>query len=89
MLVAKVKLLRMKYSISLAELGSACGLSLQRIHEIENATYTITPATAHRIRSGMQTALIQRQKWVDGLYADLEKHGDTLLEFVEENSYEL
>lgn len=89
MLVAKVKLFRMKYNISLAELGSACGLSLQRIREIENATYTITPATANRIRSGMQTVLMQRQKWVDRLHADLEKHGDTLMESVEENHYEL
>lgn len=89
MLVAKVKLFRMKYSISLAELGSACGMSLQRIHEIENATYTITPATVDKVCHGMDEVLKQRQSWVNSLQSDLNKHGHTLLEFVEENSYEL
>ena len=89
MLVAKVKLFRMKYSISLAELGSACGISLQRIHEIENAVYAITPATVEKVCHGMDAVLKQRQAWVNSLQTDLNKHGYTLLEFVEENSYEL
>ena len=89
MLVAKVKLFRMKYGISRAELGSALGVTPQWIYALENATGSITPTTAHKLFGGMEAIIRQRQTWVDRLHADLLKHGDTLLELVEENSYEL
>ena len=89
MLVAKLMLLRMKYGISRAELGSVCGITPQRIYELEKANYAITPATAEKLCCGMDVVLSRRQGWVDALRVDLQKHRSTLLEYVEENRYEL
>jgi transcriptional regulator with XRE-family HTH domain len=89
MLVAKIKLLRMKYRVSRAELGSACGLSPQRIFEIENSSYTVTQATIDKLCRGMEAVLMFRQEQVDMFRTDLHKHQHGLLELVEENSYEL
>ena len=89
MLVAKVKLFRMKYGISRAELGSACGISKQRIYELENEVASITPATMDKLRCGMETVLKEREAWIDAFRTDLEKHRETLMDFVEENRYEL
>lgn len=89
MLVAKIKLFRMKYGISRAELGSACGISKQRICELENEVAAITPATVEKLRRGMEAVLIQRESWNDSFRLDLEKHRDSLMEYVEENRYEL
>lgn len=89
MLVAKIKLFRMKYGISRAELGSACGISKQRIYELENEVAAVTPATTDKLRRGMEAVLTQRKTWIDAFRMDLEKHRDTLMDYVEENRYEL
>lgn len=89
MLVAKIKLFRMKYGISREELGTACGVSKQRIYELENEEAAILPATADKIRRGMEAVLKDRQVWIDTFRSDLEKHRETLMDYVEETTYEL
>ena len=89
MLVAKIKLFRMKYGISREELGTACGVSKQRIYELENEKAAILPATADKMRRGMETVLKDRQVWIDAFRSDLEKHRETLMDYVEETTYEL
>ena len=89
MLVSKLKLIRLKYGISRAELGSACGLSEQRICEIETKVGARVPATTEKLCCGLEKVIIQRQADIFLLCADLEKHRDTLLEHVEDNTCEL
>ena len=89
MLVAKIKLFRMKYGISREELGTACGVSKQRIYELENKEAAILPATADKMRRGMEAVLKDRQVWIDAFRSDLEKHRETLMDYVEETTYEL
>ena len=89
MLVAKIKLFRMKYGISREELGKACGVSKQRIYELENEAAAILPATADKLRRGMEAVLKDRQVWIDAFRSDLEKHRETLMDYVEETTYEL
>lgn len=89
MLVSKIKLIRMKYGITRAELGLACGLSEQRIHEIETKVGKHVPATMDKLCCGLEKVIVQRQADVFLLCSDLEKHRGTLLEYVEENAYEL
>lgn len=89
MLVSRLKLLRMKYGITRAELSSACGLSKQRIYEIEARVGTYAPATAEKLITGLEKVIVQRQAGVFLLCADLEKHRSALLEYVEDNTYEL
>ena len=88
MLVAKLKLIRMKYGISCAELGAACEVSPQRICQLES-NRSMNAETADKLCRGMEIVLRQRQDWVDSLRADLKKHGHTLMDFVEETRYEL
>ncbi len=89
MLVAKIKLFRIKYGISRAKLGAACGVSKQRIYELENKPAVITPGTAGKLHRGMEAILCERQARVDAFRSDLEKHRDTLTNYVEEHTYEL
>ena len=89
MLVSKLKLFRLKYGITRAELSSACGLSKQRIYEIEAKVGTYAPATTEKLCRGLEKVIIQRQTDVFLFCLDLNKHGGTLLEHVEENTYEL
>ena len=88
MLVSKLRLIRMKYGISCAELGAMCGLSPQRICQLEDKE-NITEKTTEKLRLGLEAVLRQRQARGDALDADLKKHGHTLTELVEENHYEL
>lgn len=85
----KVRILRRKYHISLAELAAACGFSEQRISEIELSTDPLTPAMAAKINAGLEKLMEQHQLRLLHLNQDYERHKDTLLDPVEEIGYEL
>ncbi len=89
MLVSKLLLFRRKYGISRSELGSACGLSMQRIYELEIIRSKPTSATVEKLHRGLVKVLEQRRSSISAFSADLEKHKTSLLDYVEENSYEL
>ncbi len=89
MLVSKLLLFRRKYGISRSELGSACGLSMQRIYELEIKKSNPTSATVEKLRRGREKVIEQRRSGISAFSADLEKHKTTILDYVEENTYEL
>ncbi len=89
MLVSKLLLFRRKYGISRSELGSACGLSEQWICELEIKARHHTPVTLEKLCRGLEAVLVQRRSSISAFSADLEKHKTSLLDYVEENAYEL
>ena len=85
----KIRLLRKKYRISLTELADACGLSEQRVSEIELGVTPLSTATAEKIRSGFEKLMEQHREMLLHLNQDYTKHRETLFEPVEEIDYEL
>ena len=85
----KIRLLRKKYHIPLAELADACGFSEQRISEIELRADPATPAMVIKIQTGFEKLMEQHQSMLFHLRQDYAKHKDSLLEPVEEIGYEL
>ena len=89
MQVRKMRLLRHKHSIARRELGRACGLSPQRISEIELSVEGLTPATEEKLRRAFYAVAAQRNASVQSLTGDLARHEGSLFDAVEEVGYEL
>ena len=90
MQVRKMRILRLKYDISLAELASSCGVSSQRISEIElKADVSVTRGTAEMVKKGFARLIAARQSMIHQLHQDFECHKDALMDCVEEIGYEL
>lgn len=87
--ISKLKLLREKHKLSREELGNACGLSMQRIYELETLSTSPKQETQEKLAHGMVTVILQRQADLDSLHFEYVKHRDTLLDRVEETAYEL
>lgn len=85
----KIRLLRKKYRITLAELAAVCSFSEQRISEIELGVTPLSPATTAKIQSGFEKLMEQHQEMLLHLNQDYTKHRETLFEPVEEIGYEL
>ena len=85
----KMRLLRKKYRISLAELAAACGLSQQRVSEIELGSTPLSPATTLKIQSGFEKVMERHREMLLHLDQDYTTHRQTLMEPVEEIGYEL
>ena len=86
----KMRLLRIKYQISRLELGEVCGLSPQRISEIElNAEPEATEETLIKVQSAFAAVIERRRRALEALEQDFANHKKTLLEGVEETTYEL
>lgn len=90
MQMRKMRLLRMKYQISQSELGEACGLSQQRINELELKTKPETTGeTLTKIQDAFASIIERRRRTLEALEQDFANHEKTLLEGVEETTYEL
>lgn len=89
MQVKKMRLLRHKHNITRPELGRACGLSPQRISEIELSVEKPTPATEEKLLQAFYVVAGQRKDRLLSLTGDLERHGGSLFDAVEEAGYEL
>ena len=89
MQVRKMRLLRHKHHITRQELGRACGLSPQRISEIELSVESLTPATEGKLRRAFYAVAAQREKRLLSLTGDLARHDGSLFDAVEEVGYEL
>lgn len=87
--VRKMRLLRHKYGITRVDLGNACGISPQRISEIELNTEGLTEATMEKIRLGFETILCTKISKTAELFNDFLLHRSTLFDAVKETSYEL
>ena len=89
MQVRKMRLLRHKHRITRLELGRACGLSPQRISEIELSAENLTQATGEKLRKGFYAVAAQREASLASLCGDLARYENGLFEAVEEAVYEL
>ena len=88
MKICKMKLLREKYGLTLRELAQACGLSQQRLCEIETSGKRVLPETLNKVQAAFWEVQRTRQADNEELCRDLRKHESSLLEYVEENGYE-
>lgn len=89
MQVRKMRILRHKHGITRPELGRACALSPQRISEIELSAAGLTPATEEKLLRGFYAVAQMREDALHALRDDLDRHGESLFEPVEEAGYEL
>ncbi len=89
MLVRKMRLLRHKHHIYLTDLSRFCGLSPQRLSEIELNVEGLLPATEEKVRQALYAAAGQREAELSSLRSDLERYGDSLFETVKESDYAL
>ena len=89
MQVKKMRLLRHKHNITRPELGRACGLSPQRISEIELSVEKPTPSTEEKLRQAFYAVAAQREEKLLSLTGDLARHEGALFDAVEEAGYEL
>lgn len=90
MKVRKMRLLRIKHQISLSELARFCGVSPQHISEIElNAEPKLRKETSAKLLAAFSKAIEERNNEMVGLQQDFLNHKDTLMEGVEETTYEL
>ena len=89
MKVRKMRLLRHKHHISLVELSDACGVSKQRLSEIELDKTSVSEVAVQMITAGFSVVEKRRRDSLNALSRDFRRHKDTLLENVEEHGYEL
>ena len=57
--------------------------------ELEIIKSKPTTATVEKLRRGLEKVIEQRSSSISAFSADLEKHKTTILDYVEENTYEL
>lgn len=87
MQVRKLRVLRLKYHISLVELSCACGISPQRLSEIELNPGRIADATVAKLLNGLTDVIHRRQCTQIALQADFERTKSTLMEPVGETDH--
>ena len=89
MQVRKMRLLRHKYGISNPDLSRICGLSPQRVSEIELSGAELAPGPKRKLLHAFHTIAEQRQASAMALCDDLSRHENSLFDTVEESDYEL
>ena len=87
MRVRKLRVLRLKYHISLTELSQASGLSSQRISQLELSTGHVTDGTVQKLLNGLEQTISQRLQSQFALQTDFQKHRDSLMELVGETDH--
>ena len=60
MKVRKFRILRLRHHVSMVELGRACGVSAQRISELELSENKPSAETVQKIQSGFEAIIAQR-----------------------------
>ncbi len=90
MKVRKMRLFRIKHRISLSELARFCGVSSQYISEIElNPEPKLGKETSARLLAAFSSVVEERNHGLMCLQQDFLNCKDTLLDAVEETTYEL
>ena len=85
--VRNLRVLRLKYHISLTELSQTSGLSSQRISQLELSTGHVTDGTVQKLLDGLEQAISQRLQSQLALQADFQKHQNSLMELVGETDH--
>ena len=89
MKVRKFRILRLRHHISMVELGRACGVSAQRISELELGESTPEAETVQKVRSGFEAIITRRGEKLCTLQQEYAACKDSLMERVGEYEYEL
>ena len=90
MKVRKMRLFRIKHRISLSELARFCGVSSQYISEIElNPEPKLGKETSAKLLAAFSSVIEERDREMVCLQQDFLNCTDTLLDAVEETTYEL
>lgn len=89
MQVRKIRNLRLRHRISTVELGHACGLSPQRVSEIELGDAELSPETQRKLSAGIHLIADQRERELNLLRKDLNSLHTRLFELEEEEHYDL
>lgn len=89
MKVKRFRILRLRHHISMVELGKACGVSPQRISELELTDHTPEAATVCKIQRGFDRVIAQREEKLNNLRQEYTQCRDELMEKVGEYEYEI
>ena len=89
MKVRKFRILRLRHHVSMAELGRACGLSAQRISELELSEGVPEQETIQKIQNGFERILTERMEDAERLHLEYQRCRNTLMQRVGEDEYEL
>ena len=89
MKVRKFRILRLRHHVSMVELGRACGVSAQRISELELSESTPEAETVQKIQNGFEALLTLRGEQLAALRQEYADCKNSLMERVGEYEYEL
>lgn len=80
-MIRNIRMLRLKHGISFVELSRVCGISTQRLSQIELNPHESTQHHKELMRSALQEIAASRKEAAADLEADLAAYGDRLLDF--------
>ena len=89
MKVRKFRILRLRHHVSMVELGRACGLSAQRISELELSEGVTEQETIQKIQNGFERILTERMEDAERLHLEYQRCRNALMQRVGEDEYEL
>ena len=89
MKVRKFRILRLRHHVSMVELGRACGLSAQRISELELSESVPEQETIQKIQNGFERILTERMEDAERLHLEYQRCRNALMQRVGEDEYEL
>ena len=89
MKVRKFRVLRLRHHVSMVELGRACGLSAQRISELELSEGVPEQETIQKIQNGFERILTERMEDAERLHLEYQRCRNALMQRVGEDEYEL
>ena len=89
MKVRKFRILRLRHHVSMVELGRACGLSAQRISELELSEGVPDQETIQKIQNGFERILTERMEDAERLHLEYQRCRNALMQRVGEDEYEL
>lgn len=89
MKVRRFRILRLRHHVSMVELGRACGLSAQRISELELSEGVPEQETIQKIQNGFERILTERMEDAERLHLEYQRCRNALMQRVGEDEYEL
>ena len=89
MKVRKFLIIRLRHHVSMVELGRACGLSAQRISELELSEGVPEQETIQKIQNGFERILTERMEDAERLHLEYQRCRNALMQRVGEDEYEL
>ena len=89
MKVRKFRILRLRHHVSMIELGRACGVSAQRISELELSEGVPEQETIQKIQNGFERILTERMEDAERLHLEYQRCRNALMQRVGEDEYEL